>query len=244
MWTKHTLHRVCHLRRQPTCYQSNSETTQTIRTIHYTRNFGQFRIPQKREISLVWIPGHMDIVGNEKADEAAKDAAMNTTAANTPNATASRDHQFHHKLLKSARNRIIKGASKREWEKAWKNGTSSKQLHRITKHQPLGTSVKLYSAITKRAQIPQLARLRTGHCSLNQYLHRFHIEESPLCECGDGAIENVEHYLLICSRYDRERAKLMKQVGFRGMWTEKLLEDPDIIHHTLEYMKNTKRMPF
>ena len=101
------------------------------------------------KISLVWIPGHMDIVGNKKADEAAKDAAMNTTAANTPNATASRDHQFHHKLLKSARNRIIKGASKREWEKAWKNGTSSKQLHRITKHQPLGTSVKLYSAITK-----------------------------------------------------------------------------------------------
>ena len=68
--------------------------------------------------------------------------------------------------------------------------------------------------------------------------------KSPLCECGDGAIENVEHYLLICSRYDRERAKLTKQVGFGGMWTEKLLGDPDFIQHTLEYDKNTKRMRF
>ena len=200
---------------------------------------------QNVKISLVWIPGHMDIIGNEKADEAAKDAAMDHTAPNTSTATALRDRQHHHKPLKSARTRTIKDAIKKEWEKGWKTGTTcSKQLRRITKHYPFGTSNKLYNAITKREQIPQLARLRTGHCPLNQYLHRFHIEESPLCECGDGVIENVEHYLLICTRYDRERAKLRKQVGFGGMWTEKLLGDPDFIHHTLEYVKNTKRMPF
>jgi len=199
---------------------------------------------QNIKTSLVWIPGHMDIAGNEKADEAAKNAAINATAAETSNATASPDHQHHLKPLKSARNRTIKDTAKREWEKAWKNGKCSKQLRRITKNQRLGTSIKLYNSIMKRTQISQLASLRTGHCSLNQYLHRFHIEESPLCECGDGVIENVEHYLLICTRYEREREKLRKQVGLGGMWIEKLLGDPDFIHHTLEYVKNTKRMSF
>ena len=43
---------------------------------------------QNVKISLVWIPGHMGIIGNEKADEAAKDAAMDHTALNTSTATA------------------------------------------------------------------------------------------------------------------------------------------------------------
>ena len=57
-----------------------------------------------------------------------------------------------------------------------------------------------------------------------------------------GVIENVKHYLLICSRYDRERAKLTEQVGFGSMWTEKLLGELDFIHYTLKYVKNTTKM--
>ena len=32
-------------------------------------------------------------------------------------------------------------------------------------------------------------------------------------------------------------AKLMEQVGFRGMWIEQLLGDPDFIRYTSEYIK-------
>ena len=88
--------------------------------------------------------------------------------------------------------------------------------------------------------------MRTGHCSLNDYLHRFHIDhtDSPLCACGGGRRETVNHFLLDCTRYDQQRAQLASKVGIGGMWVEKLLGYPKLITHTLEYIENTKRMLF
>jgi hypothetical protein len=65
-----------------------------------------------------------------------------------------------------------------------------------------------------------------------------------MCECGSGAIENVEHFLLHCPRYDRQRAKLVKNVGVDGMWMEKLLGRPRMIGHTLKYVDETGRLSF
>ena len=61
---------------------------------------------------------------------------------------------------------------------------------------------KLYEKL-KRKQVILLSRLHTGHCHLNQYLHRFNIIETPECECGEEK-ETIEHYLLNCELYDEE----------------------------------------
>src|SRR5579859_2960008 len=186
-------------------------------------------------IALVWIPGHMNIAGNEKANKAARDAAKSKTP----------DVNFIHKPLKSSRSNIINQTTKRDWLNAWKNGKdNAKQLRRITTKVQDQESKKLYNSIANRISLAQLARLRTGHCSLNQYLHRFGIEESPLCECGNGAIENVEHYLLHCPRYDRQRSKLRKKVGIGGMRIEKLLSYPEFINSALEFVKETGSFQF
>jgi len=79
---------------------------------------------------------------------------------------------------------------------------------------------------------------------LNQYLHRFNIEESLECSCENGSIETVEHYLIHCSKYNKERAVTIKEVGFDGMWIEKLLGFLKYINFTLEYVKDTKRFEF
>src|SRR5271169_4727993 len=98
-------------------------------------------------------------------------------------------------------------------------------------------SHNIYNGITKRFEIALLSRLRTGHCSLNQYLYRFHHEESPECSCSSGAIETAEHFLIHCLKYDKERSKLIKNVGIGRMWIEKLLGYPKFIKLTLDYMK-------
>ena len=113
-------------------------------------------------ITLVWIPGHMEIVGNEKADEAAKEAAKSKKV----------DVNFTHKPLKSSRSNVINQIVKKDWLDAWKNGKdNAKQLRRITTKAQDQESKKLYNSINNRTSLVQLARLHTGHCSLNQYLH-------------------------------------------------------------------------
>jgi ribonuclease HI len=183
-------------------------------------------------ISLTWIPGHMDIYGNETADAAAKEAARGRSGT-----------QFKHNALKSSRNMTIKKASQTEWTTIWQNGKeNSRQLRRITKKRMVQSGPKIYNSITTRAKMATIVRLRTGHCFLNQYRHRIGYEESPECTtCGNGRIENVEHFLLHCSKYEKEQMALTKEVGLGGMWMEKLLGYPRIIKHTLEYVEKTRR---
>ena len=85
-----------------------------------------------------------------------------------------------------------------------------------------------------------LSRLRTGHCHLNQYLHRFNIIETPECECGREK-ETVEHYLLNCELYDEERDVLRRRVGAQGMRPSILLGDSQTIQHTMDYIEKMGR---
>jgi len=187
------------------------------------------------EQEIVWIPGHMDIEGNETADKAAKEAA-------TPNAS----EQWASKVLKSARSNVIKQRVKKDWKTAWNTGKGdARQLRKLTrKAQTKSSQQELYSSVRTRQQIAQLASLRTGHCPLNHYLHHLGIEDSSQCTCGSGAIESVEHYLLHCPKYDRQRAALTRKVGIGGMWIEKLLGNPKLVKHTLEFVSSTKRFSF
>ena len=187
-------------------------------------------------ITIIWIPGHMCIEGNDKADAMAREATKLVPQG-----------QSHHryKPLKAAQNQAVKEAARNEWERRWREGTrEAQQLRRISINQPVARGHKLYSTITKRHQVSTIARLRTGHCSLNQYLHRFHITETPLCECGSGSIENVNHFLLHCGRYDRERAKLIEKVGVGGMRVENLLGYPELLGFTLKFIESTGRFKF
>jgi hypothetical protein len=84
--------------------------------------------------------------------------------------------------------------------------------------------------------------LRTGHCGLNYYLWRFKkIEEAECKKCGNGKQETVEHFLLECKGYCRERWKLRNKVGERNMKVETLLGRKDTVKDTMEYVEETKR---
>src|SRR2546423_5699411 len=80
----------------------------------------------------------------------------------------------------------------------------------------------------------------------NRYLHHFHVDntDSPLCACKGGVKETVNHFLIHCPRYNEPCAQLESKVGVGGMRMEKLLGYPQLVLHTLEFIENTKRMPF
>jgi hypothetical protein len=85
----------------------------------------------------------------------------------------------------------------------------------------------------------KLVQLRTGHCGLNHYLHRFGLKNTPYCECGYGK-ETVEHFLLQCPKYTEQRRRLRREVGGWNMRADKLLGDPKLIRHTMEYVNEDR----
>jgi ribonuclease HI len=179
-------------------------------------------------IHIEWVPGHKNIEGNERADQAAKAAAISRTAPlNTK--------------MKSAQNRSIKSMVKTKWETEWKTGReNARQLRNMSQHPGTTTGPKLYGTLQQRKHTVWVARLRTGHCHLNQYLHRFNIIETPECECG-AEKETVDHFLLNCELYDEERDELRRGVGIEGMRSSVLLGDNQIIKKTVEYIEKTGR---
>src|SRR5436190_19044708 len=109
------------------------------------------------------------------------------------------------------------------------------------KEKYVKTGPALYNEIANRNAAAKIAQLRTGHCGLNRYLHRFGIKNSPYCQCGYGK-ETVEHYLLECRNYREQRKKLRREVGTGKMRVETLLGEQMTIKHTLEYIKETGRL--
>jgi len=189
------------------------------------------------KINIIWVPGHMDIEGNKTADKAAKEAAKSKGNLGTV--------PFHHRTLKLASNIAIKQTSCNEGEQASKNGKgTARHLWWITTSPQAKRGTVIYNSIGKLSQITQTAWLRTRHCSLNQFLHQFGIEETPKCTCKNGCIESVQHYLVHCPNCDSERDKLRKEVGIGGLWTGKLLGETEFTEHTLEYIESTKRFRF
>jgi hypothetical protein len=106
-----------------------------------------------------WVPAHVGIDGNEKADQAAKSAAMEKI-----------NPAPHTTILKSARANEIHQAIEQENQKLWVNGKdTAAHLRNITKRKPKRTkpSSRIYGNLNKRKHIAWIARLRTGHSSLN-----------------------------------------------------------------------------
>ena len=143
------------------------------------------------EFDLCWVPGHVDIAGNEKADAAAKDAAL-TLTQEPPRAIPHTDMK-----------RTVREAVFKKWQEQWNSlDQEGRKLREIKKNVE-----KWKSSLNKSRRIETaLSRLRVGHTNITHTYLMQSQANPPECErCRK--IVTVKHLLLECRKYTQVRNK-------------------------------------
>jgi len=111
-------------------------------------------LQQSRRTVLQWIPAHVGIPGNEKADQLAKEG--------------SRMQQPNTSMTYNEARTLIKAKQRTRWS----DETDGYSRLKDSIHQ-----------LERRGQVI-IYRLRTGHCRLNQHMRKLGLRTSANCECG------------------------------------------------------------
>ena len=114
------------------------------------------KLTAQNSVSLQWVPAHVGLTGNERADRLAK---IGSQAPLTQNLVTYREAKtFLHSWFNGD----------------WKNDNGGYQAH-------LDPIQRL-----ERTQQTTISRLRTGHCGLRAHLKRIGVSDTSLCECGQA----------------------------------------------------------
>ena len=141
-----------------------------------------------KRIDFCWVPAHVGIQGNEEADKEAKEAAMLSTV----------NVKY---IPYTDMKRPIKSYILEKWQRMW----ISPLLANNEKYKKIRPYIRDWpsSYQSNRRYEKVLTRLRIGHCRLT---HKSVREGRGLSECDHcHAIQTVEHILIDCPEYDRER---------------------------------------
>lgn len=164
------------------------------------------------QVTLVWVPSHIGIRGNETADRLAKTA--------TDNQSITYDIGFE---LQEAYRRVDAYIKKR-WQEEWNAGKTGRHFHSI---QP-DVQEKQQRHFSSRSAEVLAHRLRLGRCLLNSYLYQMGKHDTGNCSlCGSP--ETIRHFVMECPA-NRISASLRKMCHDRGMQfdLQTLLSNPSI----------------
>jgi len=129
------------------------------------------------DLLVCWMPGHVDIVGNERADEEAKKAAENGSSPKNrlpwplqkplPKSKSAVRQTYHRKLKRTA-------------VKQWQQSPRYHRMKAIDPTLPSSAFHKLTAELSRK-QAALLIQLRSGHVPLAKHLHCIGKTESPVC---------------------------------------------------------------
>jgi len=150
-----------------------------------------------KSIVLCWIPSHVNIPGNERADAAAKSAlSLPITGMKLPGCD----------LIPRVSNYCL-----REWQEIWSNCVNNK-LHAI--YQTVGTAG--HNKGLSRHESVIINRLRIGH---TRFTHSYLLsgDDQPTCStCGHPL--TVRHILLDCVDLQDVRRKHFSVTSLRDLF--------------------------
>ena len=139
----------------------------------------------KKTVVFQWIPVHVGIDGNEKADFLAKKGTT-LSMANRPLSVQATKKIINKSTLEHWEKETKQKAARRKWEKV-------NELWAVNKSKPRKEAVALF-------------RLATGHDCLAAHLEKIHIYPTATCTvCYKPNSRMDEEHLLVCSRLDKNQ---------------------------------------
>lgn len=138
-----------------------------------------------QNVSLVYIPSHCGIRGNEIADEAAKYAIVNG------------DHSYYrnycYDIASLAREFLVQS-----WSNSWNRSSKHKGSH-LFSIQPFVSMKPWFSKFNflEKHITSTLCRVRLGHCCVPVHLHKLHVLNNQHCDCGFES-GDINHLFFAC----------------------------------------------
>ena len=151
---------------------------------------------QNIDIVIQWIPSHRGIIGNNIADQVAKEACSYNITTYLPLVFSDFVNLLNTKL------QIHKLET---WQNIKDNLHFSKTVTDITSWK--------WISVSKRSHDVILAKLRSGCTELNDHLHKLNLRDSPNCNFCLNKRETVEHYIFECQEYSNCRETLFNDLA-------------------------------
>lgn len=139
------------------------------------------------EVSIVWVPSHSGIGGNEKADQVAKDAVICGDKVPFKN--------YCHDLAPLASKALFKS-----WNTSWSKSSKKRGKHYYLVQPTIPRKPWFSKCFIRKEFCSPIIRMRLGHCCSPLHLSKMRIRDSSLCECGLD-VGDLNHILLNCPLY-------------------------------------------
>lgn len=162
----------------------------------------------RNRITLVWVPGHSGIEGNEKADELARLGSAASVFGPEPQIPIPQS------LCVRALRKWVRSEHDKRWT-AYEGGVHTKSFFPKVDEKWARELLKM-----DRCRIRRVVGAITGHCGLSKHLARMRLSDNSECTCGSEEETGI-HILCDCPKFSQLRRRVL---GSYVMWPSEMLD--------------------